>query len=135
MEATLFDKLLEFGSVFDWISPLIAEVKDHANGPAHTFVIPEAGGWSGREIEAQLRSRGIKTWGLMIGDGMIMITVRLAQAWWAQYLLEQARIPIAYGLLDERPSTTARRSPKKRRSNPLQSLDRWLDELVDFFGL
>ena len=97
----MFDKLLEWGTVFDWISPLIAEVQDITNGPAHTFLIPEDCGWSGRAIERLLRDQGIKTWGLMIADNMILITVRVVQARWAQYMLDRERIPIAYGVLDE----------------------------------
>lgn len=128
----MLDKLVDFGSGFDWITPLVAAIKDRVHGPAHTFLIPEDCGRSARSIENLLRDRGIKTWGLMFAQGMIMITVRLAQAWWAQYLLERARIPIAYGLLEERPPSTAspRRKQKSTESQP--SAGPWPDKLVDY---
>ena len=46
----MLSKFLEFGTVFDWISPLVAIMQDIANGPSHTFFIPENCGWSGREV-------------------------------------------------------------------------------------
>ncbi len=105
----MLDKLLDFGTTFDWITPLIAEIQDITNGPAHTFLIPEDCGWSGRAIERVLKDQGVKTWGLMIADNMILITVRQAQARWAQYLLGRERIPIAYGVVDDRPQVQVRR--------------------------
>lgn len=121
----MLDKLLDFGTVFDWISPLIAEVQDHLNGPVHTFLIPEGCGWSGCAIEDLLRRHGVKTWGLMIVDRMIMITVRLAQARWAQHLLERERIPIAHGALDERVARPLRQA--KSLPDWLADVGRWLE--------
>lgn len=131
----MLDKILELGTVFDWISPLLAEIQDQTNGPSHTFLIPEACGWSGRDIEHLLRSHGVKTWGLMIVDRMIMITVRQAQARWAQYLLERDRIPIAYGALDKRTARPARPAQKGDRTRPFETVDRWLDMLEDLLDL
>jgi hypothetical protein len=125
----VLDKLLEFGTTFDWISPLMAEIQDIANGPSHTFLIPEDCGWSGRAIERVLKDKGIKTWGLMIVDNMILVTVRQAQARWAQYLLDRERIPIAYGLLDERTSSDTHRSKDAGSAGPLELLDGWLEKL------
>lgn len=131
----MLDKLLEFGTIFDWISPLVAEIQDHTNGPAHTFLIPEDCGWSGREVEQLLRSYGVKTWGLMIVERMIMITVRQAQARWAQYLLDRERIPIAYGIVDERTRRAARTPKKNGPTNLLDHLDQWLDKLENWLDL
>jgi len=125
----MFDKLLEFGTTFDWISPLMAEIQDIANGPSHTFLIPEDCGWSGRAIERLLKDKGIKTWGLMIVDNMILVTVRQAQARWGQYLLDRERIPIAYGVLDERVSSDTHRSKNAGSAGPLGLLDGWLEKL------
>jgi hypothetical protein len=98
----MLKKALELGSCFDWITPLVAYWKDWTNAPAHTFVIPEACDWSALEIQRMLKQHGIKTWGLMIVKESIMISMRLAQAHWAQYLLQQEQIPIEYGLLEDR---------------------------------
>lgn len=131
----MLNKILELGTVFDWISPLIAEVQDIANSPSHTFLIPEDCGWSGYEIEQLLRRHGIKTWGLMIVDHMIMITVRLAQARWAQYLLDRERIPVEYGLFDGRTTRTSHPMQKDCHISPSEMLDHWVDKLGDLLGL
>ena len=131
----MIDKLLEYGTIFDWISPLVAEIQDIANGPSHTFLIPEGCGWSGREIDNLLRNRGIKTWGLMIVDHLIMITVRQAQAWWAQTLLDREGIPIAYGVLDKRPTHPPHPARKADHTSLSDTLDRWLDKLESFLSL
>jgi len=87
------EKLLEMGTVFDWISPTLSIVQDVANGPSHTFMIPQDCGWTGMEIANLLRRKGIKTWGHMIVNGTFMITVRGQQAEFANYLLQQAGLP------------------------------------------
>lgn len=130
----MLNKLLEIGTVFDWISPLLAELQDITNGPSHTFLIPEDCGWSGREIEQLLRQHGVKTWGLMIIDQMIMITTRLTQARWAQYLLSRERIPIEYGLIDERAAHTNHPTRENNTMSLLETLDRWLNELENLLG-
>jgi len=82
--------LLQLGTVFDWISPTLSIVQDVANGPSHTFMIPQDCGWTGSEIARLLQRRGIKTWGHMIVNGTIMITVRKQQSEFARYLMQQA---------------------------------------------
>jgi hypothetical protein len=114
----MLKRVVEFGSYFDWITPLVAFFKDWMNRPAHTFLIPDDCGWSALEIERVLRRHGIKTWGVMIVKGSIMMTMRLAQAHWAQYLLEREGIPIEYGLLEERSMPADRGMVHDRRSTP-----------------
>jgi hypothetical protein len=126
----MLDKILEFGTVFDWISPLIAEVQDIVNGPSHTFFIPENCNWSGGEIASLLRSHGVRTWGHMTVNRTRMITVRQAQARWAQYLLEREGIPIQYGVLDESTSRTFRSAQKDDQAGPLETITHWFDELA-----
>lgn len=114
----MLDKILEFGSYFDWVTPLIATIKDATNRPAHKFLIPADCGWSGLEIERLLRSHGVRTWGLMRIKGFVIISMRLSQACWAQYLLQRERIPIEYGLLDSRHAPPAREGAPSERSAP-----------------
>lgn len=90
----MIDRLLSAGSTFDWISPLIAFIKDAANGPSHTFLIPAGSGRSGIEIERLLRSRGVQTWGLMMVNDTTMITVPKTEASWAQYLLDEHEVGV-----------------------------------------
>jgi len=90
----MFDKLLEIGSAFDWISPVAAIIGDTLNGPSHTFLIPiHASPMTGREIARLLSRRGVDSWGHMIVSGTLMISVRQAQAQRAQHLLDQAGVP------------------------------------------
>ena len=84
--------ILEFGATFDWISPVAAWVQDFANGPSHTFLLPHACGHSGLEIERMLRRKGVKTWGLMIVEDTLMVTVPLGQARLAAHILERAGV-------------------------------------------
>jgi len=65
-------------------------------------------GGSPRALVPLLQDKGIKTWGLTVFDGFIMITVRLRQAHWAQYLLLREGLPIEHGLLDERGAHAAK---------------------------
>jgi len=128
----MLDRLLTLGTAFDWITPVWAYIQDFLNGPSHTFLVPDDTGWSGREIERLLKRHGVHVWGLMIVDGMIMLTVRQTQARWAQYLLQRAGIPIAYGLID----VTAPRppaAPEKPQPPALTDrIDAWLAKLDKF---
>jgi hypothetical protein len=89
----MLEELLELGTIFDWISPTLSVAQDLANGPSHTFLIPQDCGWTGMEIANLLRRRGIRTWGHMIVNSRFMITVRQPQAEFARYLLQQAGLP------------------------------------------
>lgn len=88
----MFDRLLAFGSTFDWITPVTAIAGDIINGPSYTLTIPEVCGWSGNDIVRLLHGKGIKTWGHMIVKGEIMITVKQSQARWALHVLGQSGI-------------------------------------------
>lgn len=156
----MLDKVLEIGSAPDWVSPLIAMVQDRVNGPSHMFLIPDDCGWSGMEIKRMLEGHGVQTWGLMIVDHLITISVRLEQATYAQHLLLRERIAIEYGILDERSEPAAARAPRNRhrtragkqiardtRARPetppkrgifaelAQVVDGLMDELEALFGL
>jgi hypothetical protein len=91
------DTLLKIGSAFNWTSPIVAGIKDITNGPSHTFLIYENCGWSLNEIARLLHRHGIKTWGHMIVNNNIMITICKSQTAWARYLLSREGIPIQYG--------------------------------------
>ena len=131
----MFDKILEFGTVFDWISPLIAAVQDITNGPSHTFMMHENCGWSGRAIANTLRRHGVKTWGHMIVNHSIMITVRRKQARWAQYLLEREGIPIQYGLIAEKGATVSHPTRRAKHTKPVTKSSSWLDDLASLLDL
>jgi hypothetical protein len=92
-----FDDLLEVGTMFDWISPVLSIAGDIANGGGYTLFIPQACGWTGGEVDRLLRRNGIKTWGKMIVNGFLMITVRPAQAEQARFVLNRAGVPLDNG--------------------------------------
>lgn len=83
-------ELIKLGMQCDWISPTLAVVQDLCNGGAYTFLIPQSCGWTGREIERLLRSRGVKTWGLMAIKDVFLITVHPSQAKRATAILNRA---------------------------------------------
>ena len=93
MKIGFLGELLQFGTTFDWISPILSVAGDVANGGGHTFLIPQDCGWTGMEIANLLRRKGVQTWGHMIVNGTFMITVRQTQAEYARYLLEHEGLP------------------------------------------
>lgn len=135
----MFDRLLEIGSTFDWISPLFAFLKDVASGPSHTFLIPNDCGWIGVEIERLLRRQGIKTWGLMMVGDTILITVPQSEAGRAQQVLEQSAIPIqtpvtqkaqSKGRTQSAPSGHHRKRTSRHRAGLLDLIDKGIDDLL-----
>jgi hypothetical protein len=128
-------RIAEVGSAFDWISPVLSVVQDVANGPSHTFLIPDDSGWSGHEIARHLRDHGVKCWGLMIVSGTLMVSVRAAQAGWAQYLLDRAGIPIEGGRVAAAHRSVSSGPGSRGRSRQAQgvgdTLRDWLDLLLE----
>ena len=94
----MLDKLLSFGSFFNWLTPLFAFLQDLVNGPSVGYTVPLAAGWSTLSIRRYLRSSGIKVWGVMLFRNKILLRVRKAQARYAQILMERAEIPYAGGI-------------------------------------
>lgn len=94
----MFDKLVETGAVFDWITPLFTLIQDYRNRPSVGYNVPVDGGWSANAISDLLRAHGIKVWGLTIFQGVIMFRLRAAQAEYAQYLFAQNGVLYSGGL-------------------------------------
>lgn len=112
----MIDKVLGAGAGFDLFSPLARIVGDAMNGPSYTFLIPrDSSPLSGREIAWLLGRRGVKTWGLMVVSGTLMVSVRLRQVGWAQHLLEQAGVPID-NPVQARSVCWSSRQPDRRRA-------------------
>ena len=94
----MFDKLVETGAVFDWITPLFTFVQDFRNRPSVGYNVPVDGGWSANAISDLLRAHGIRVWGLTIFQGTIMFRLRAVQAEYAQYLFAQNGVHYSGGL-------------------------------------
>ncbi len=89
----MLDKMIAFGSGFDWISPLFALVRNYKNRPSTTFTIPAACGWHAYSIQDLLKNSGIQLWGFALYQDTYVFSVREAQAEYTQYLLDRAGIP------------------------------------------
>ena len=110
----MIDRFLAAGSTFDWISPLLAMIQDVVRGPSHTFLVDISQGWSGAEVDRILRRAGCRTWGGMIVDDVIMVTVGMDDATQGQRaLLDAGCVPL-------------NAKPGQR-----QGLLSWLGDLVD----
>ena len=139
----MLDKMTEVGRSFDWITPMLAQIQDIVNGPSYTFLIPEASGWSGREIGRMLRDHGVKYWGMMIVKHTLMLSVRQKQARWADYLLQRSGIPLFNPISSSQPATAGagpaaeggpERKPARRRGL-FDELNGLLDSMAKTLGL
>ena len=66
------------------------------------FFVPAESGWRSATIEPILSAYGIDCWGWGRHDNEIHFQVKLRQANWAQYLLQQNGVPLHGQLLDEK---------------------------------
>lgn len=91
---SILSSILEIGATFDWITPLHAFGMDlyYAlfRGGSHTFLVSCECGWSGHGIIKLLHNFKIETWGHMIVNDTIMVTVPKARAAIAENVLDQA---------------------------------------------
>jgi len=74
----MFDKLLNIGCSFDWITPSLGFLQDFLFGPFSDFGITANPYWGRKEIKWYLGDYGIRVWGLMYnfsGD-VLLFTVR-----------------------------------------------------------
>lgn len=113
----MIDKLVEAGSTFDWITPVVTMIQDFRNRPSVGYNVPVDGGWSAYAISDLLRAHGIKVWGLTIFQGTIMLRLRAAQAEYAQYLFAQNGVLYSGGLSSR--NHTQRRGRTGRTPIPL----------------
>ena len=130
------DKLLSWGSTSDWISPLSGIIQDFTNGPYNRFYIDRYAGWSVNAIKRLLKSYGIKPWGDLIAEDMIIFTVKQTQAGWTQYILEQKGIPILG--VSGQPIKKIRQNnfhSKPIKKNSKSDLDSFLDKLGEWLGI
>lgn len=87
--------ILKFLAYFNWITPLEIATRRAFQGPCYSFKIPE-GGPSGGEIVRMLRKQGgVSSFGYMVINGHYVFQVPLAQAKFAQYLMNRAGVTIA----------------------------------------
>jgi hypothetical protein len=122
----------ELLSTFDWLTPAIGFLEDIINDPtlfqsnSWTFFIPYdqslESGWNAFGVENLMKRYGIKTWGGQITGGEFFFSVKLEQAQWAEYLLNENGVP-----LSPLSQGTPRFKPKSS-SNPDSFLEKHLDD-------
>jgi hypothetical protein len=79
---------------------------------AWPFFVPSDSGWQPETIRPILNSHGIPNWGWGLHGGEFFFQVKLRQASWAQYLLQQQGVPISGQLLDEGGRSAYRPAPR-----------------------
>lgn len=98
-------QFFELLSIFDWLTPAIGFLEDIVNDPtlfqsnSWTFFIPYdqslESGWNALGVENLMKQHGVKTWGSQITGGEFFFSVKLEQAQWAEYLLNQYSVPLS----------------------------------------
>ena len=131
----MLDRLLEAGTVFDWISPAWAALQDAAHGGGHSFVLGMSN-LTGRQVQKELRRAGVESWGLMIVGGLLLITVPKPQAAQAQAELDRLGVPIESGAVAG-PTRAAQPRPGRpralsRRTVPAYAKTKKLRDLAKF---
>ena len=100
----MLDKILDEGAGFDWIGPLAHILGNAVRGPSHTFGISYAGcPMTGRDIQLMLKKNGIKSWGLLVVDGTLMISVKKSDAPRAQQLMQAQGVTIENAAAPSKP--------------------------------
>ena len=116
-------EIVKILSYMDWLRPLLTVAQNQANGPSHTFLIPDDCGWSPKQVESHLRKKGIKTWGLDVYRDQIMLSTTSEQATLVQHLLKQQGIAV------ENPVDAPSANRRSGRSSPeLKSLSARQDQ-------
>lgn len=94
----MLDTLLNIGSAFNWVTPLLAFLLDFLFGSACDFGVVAYAGWDRLDIKFLLKSNGVDVWGMMYnynGD-ILMFTVRDTDAEFTYDLLASVGVPIEY---------------------------------------
>ena len=90
-------------SVFDWITPANTLIDNANNGgpfaDAWTFYVPYEQalgcGWSEGDIDALLAQYSVHTYGRLTHLGEYFFRVPMAQAAWAEYILNNHGVPLS----------------------------------------
>ena len=126
MQYNAVDKLIRFGSNWDWITPLYGMIMDYIRRPAMKFYIPLVNGYSGFEVSRHLKQRGLQLWAMMIiGDDIVFCT-RQAQYWLICRALDEIGVVYTHSKVDK--AAARRRKTAKRQPNFAQRVLAWLEE-------
>ncbi len=121
----MIDKALSVGTTFDWITPLWTLIQDWRNRPSVGYSVPVDGGSSLYAIKGALTGKGVKTWGWMIVDGVILFRTRQAQAQYAQYWLERDGVPYSGGITKRTRPERRQHARQRQQGSVLGTLAKW----------
>ena len=82
------------------------------------FFVPVSSGWQAKTLRVLLRQYGIPAWGWGVYQQEVCFQVRLRQAHWAQYLLQQNGVPLQGQLLDEAGRAAYRPTSQRGTAHP-----------------
>ncbi|MBN2390743.1 MAG: hypothetical protein JXR84_08470 [Anaerolineae bacterium] len=100
--------------------------------PSHKFVVDRNAGWSGRDIEAMLKSYGVKIWGRGFTRDTLSFRAKKTQASWTEYLLFRNRIPVRSKLFYA-PNATYHGKTVQRSRREIQRKKRGsIEGIIDF---
>ena len=130
----MFDKLIRYGAMTDWITPVSTWLMCRRNGPSVRYNICVQEGWSALAVQQILRAGGVKLWGLTIYGDIITFRTRTSQARYAQYLMQRAGIPYAGGVEETstagRPQRRPHQKSSRKHATPRNSLLTQLDRVL-----
>ena len=90
------DKLLAIGSTPDWITPALGLINDAASVGNRADIYCDAyGGYSVNDVTKTIKRAGLKCWGGLFLDDMIVVSVRKDDATAAKMALMRKGIIIA----------------------------------------
>jgi hypothetical protein len=95
----MLDKMIDFGTTFDWLTPIWTFYQDWRNRPSVGYSVRAGDGWSAYAIRDLLAAKGVNLWGLAIVDGAILFRLRRGQAEYAQYWLRREGVPYSGGIV------------------------------------
>lgn len=107
----MINDALNLATNFDWISPTVYILQDFWNRPVSRFGIQANVGVDRGDIRRALTKRSVRSWGYVynVAGDLIMLSVPKAQAAWANWVLQEAGMPILYA-----PAELAAAPEKKR---------------------
>jgi len=90
----MIENILKVGATFDWITPVAAVIKNATLGEgAYMITVPFGVGWSGADVVRLLRGAGIETWGHMVVNDQVCVTIRRSKLKYAGKVLDRAGVP------------------------------------------
>lgn len=126
------NEIIDLIAKLNWYEWLETGAHWIAGEESRKFAVSRNCGWSGQQIEAMLRERGIKTWGRGFKNDLYTFHVSAKQANWAEYLIHQNSIPVYSRPVYPKNRYYAKRKHFNVNSSQKQKRPNWLESLLSF---